>query len=144
MATSPLSRRWYQFSLLTLLLAFTAFGILSALARRNVLAEKTTVQFDSQPLADVLAYLSIKHEFRCLVDKTALDAARIDPNKVLFTDKLSEIPLGDALKQLLDPHGLAYRVESGDLVVTTHDALRSPRQAGKRRLIDINNDPDWP
>jgi hypothetical protein len=53
-------RRWFQFSTLALLMAIAVIAILCRVAQRNVLNEQTSVQFDRQPLSDVLIYLSIK------------------------------------------------------------------------------------
>jgi hypothetical protein len=144
MATAQSTRRrWFQFSTLALLIAIMLIGFVCALARRSVLDEQTTVEFNAQPLSDVLAYLSIKHHYGCQIDDAVIAKGGIALDTIMITETVTDMPLRDLLERLLEPHGLAFHIASGDLVITACDQAGSWPWWRRRPTKDINS-PDWP
>jgi hypothetical protein len=128
-------RRWFQFSLTTLLwltaivAAFLAGAPLDRyLEERHAdpseariwrtLDEKTEFHFVEQPLSDVIDYLAQRHEIEIQMDTRALMDAGVGSDTPI-TRSIKGITLRSALKLLLDELDLTYVVRNGVLMVTS-------------------------
>jgi hypothetical protein len=80
----------------------------------NALDQITTVNFDCA-LAVTQDYFAQKHEYRWHFDEAAFASANIRHH---ITDSFVNVPLHDALEKILEPHGLTYRIEQGELAIT--------------------------
>lgn len=96
------------------------------------LTNKTEIDFNRQPLGDVLDYLSQRHEI-------AIDTYELMQAKLPFDARVSgerrDVRLAYVLRIILEPFNLVYRVGSNRLVLTTREALApvQPRFDNLRR-----------
>ncbi len=117
---SPTRRRWWQFSILALLLAVAAIAVMLALTTRPILDERTSAQFTAVSLSDALDYFSSKHGFRYRFVDGAVAAESLSVNETF-----EELPLREALRRMLEPNGLSYDIENGEIIVSAGNPSRS-------------------
>jgi hypothetical protein len=89
----------------------------------KALGEKTWLDFQQQPLSEVLDFIEGVHKINVQLDRHALEESKIDPAKPV-TIKVSGVPLREALKELLGPLELTWTFAHESLVVTTPDAAK--------------------
>lgn len=96
------------------------------------LTNKTEIDFDRQPLDDVLHYLHARHDMP--IDTYELLQAKL-PADACVSGQMSDVRLAHALRVMLEPFNLVYRVGSDRLVITTREALApvQPRLDNLRR-----------
>ncbi|HEX7376171.1 MAG TPA: hypothetical protein VF278_03620, partial [Pirellulales bacterium] len=116
-------------------------------AQENIvweLTNKTDFDFSQQPLADVLSYLHARHEIP--IDTYELMQARL-PSDTRVSGESRDVRLAHALRVMLEPFNLVYRVGSDRLVITTREALApvQPRLANLRRRFPYSTEiiVDW-
>ena len=73
------------------------------------LNELTRIEFRETPIRAGAEFLAAQHSIPVNVDKSVGDVA--------ITLKLDRVKLRDALKLMLDPHGLEYAVVSGTVLI---------------------------
>lgn len=129
-------RRWFQFSVTTLLwltaivAAFLAGAPLDRyLAERHAdpseskiwaaLNEKTEIDFFEKPLTDVFDYLKQRHEIEIQLDMRALTDAGVGSDTPI-TRSIKGVTLRSALNLLLNELDLTYLVRNGVLVITSN------------------------
>lgn len=83
-----------------------------------VLRERTTCDFNNNPLEDVIRYLEMTHQIPIWLDKQALHDEGVAIDLQVTLEK-SNITLQTALALLLEPIGLTTVTEDGVLKVTT-------------------------
>jgi len=91
---------------------------------RSVLERAITANFPSPtPLPEILAYLEQVGQLTILVDWASVQTEGWEPNRTA-TLRVHQQPLAEALKNLLEPLGLSYRIAGPELVqITTLKAL---------------------
>lgn len=131
-------RRWFQFSLTTLLWLTVVVAAFCAGARSDhylaalrpdpmetriwaALDEKTELDFSDQPLSDVIDYLKQRHEIEIQLDNKALTDAGVAYNTPI-TRAVKGITLRSGLNLLLSDLDLTYVVDNGILSITTSEA----------------------
>ena len=77
---------------------------------RRVLDQPTEIDFIKTPIRSGAKFLSAQHKIPINVDRGV-------PGRAAATIKVSGVKLGDALKTMLDPHGLEYTVTGGAVVI---------------------------
>jgi hypothetical protein len=82
----------------------------------SVLSEKTELDFASEPLADIMAYLSTRHDIAIRVDEEAFRRAD-RASEVQLTWYIKGIPLRSALGLILEPLDMTCVVEDDALVI---------------------------
>jgi hypothetical protein len=93
------------------------------------LSEKTVLEFDAQPLSDVIQYLKDRHGIEIQLDIKALEDEGIGTDSPI-TRNISGITLRSALRLLLGELDLTYIVKNEVLLITTKgeaEALLSTR-----------------
>jgi hypothetical protein len=88
------------------------------------LARPTQFEFVKTPLADAVRRLAEQHRLAVYVDRRALDRVGIRTD-VRVTCRSQAGTLGDNLKQLLKPLGLAWDLRCGVLIITTPEQAES-------------------
>ncbi|WP_153555130.1 hypothetical protein [Roseimaritima sediminicola] len=91
---------------------------------RQMLREKTTVEFFETPLEDAVQVLSEKHQLPILIDRRALEEIGLD-KEVPVTLNVSNISLQSALRLLLNEADLVAVVRDEVVVVTTKENAES-------------------
>lgn len=89
---------------------------LNAITVRAALNAKTELDFASQPLSDVIEYLTQKYDIPVRLEYRSMTAAGIASDTPI-TCNLKGVPLAEALKTMLDPLGLAFAVRHEVLLV---------------------------
>ena len=127
-----------QFSLKTLLWLMVAVGAFCAGTRTEhylaalrpdpteariwaALEEKTELDFQAQPVTDVIDYLKQRHEIEIQLDNKALSEAGVSshtPNR----RSIKGITLRSALNLISSDLGVTYFVDNGVLIITTTEA----------------------
>lgn len=82
---------------------------------KSILNQPAKMEFVESPLNDVCAYLSAYHKKWISFDKNAVAERRDVP----ITAKIDGAPLGVALQEVLQPHGLAYLESDLDIRITS-------------------------
>lgn len=98
-------------------------------AKQNLLAilsGRTDLEFLETPLRDVAAFLSDFHQVPIRLDTEQLQTAGHDPQTPI-TVQITDAPLQDALRQMLDPLRLDYLIGDDELLITTADAAAARR-----------------
>jgi general secretion pathway protein D len=86
----------------------------------QALKETTSIDFQNEPLADVIDYLKAKHGIEIQLDNQALTDAAIGPSAPV-TRSAKGIRLRSALRLLLDDLGLTWVVHDDVLMITTKE-----------------------
>jgi hypothetical protein len=86
----------------------------------QALKETTSIEFQNEPLADVIDYLKAKHGIEIQLDNQALTDAAIGPSAPV-TRSAKGIRLRSALRLLLDDLGLTWVVRDDVLMITTKE-----------------------
>jgi hypothetical protein len=84
------------------------------------LDSKTDLDFDNQPLADVIDYIKAKHEIEIQLDQKALEEAGVD-NQTPVTRSVKGISLRSTLHLMLDQLDLTYMLADEVMLVTTKE-----------------------
>jgi hypothetical protein len=82
-----------------------------------------------EPLTDVVSMLSAEFQVPIVIDRLALDENGID-SAAPVTGRFAELPLGVALKRLLDPLELTYTLRDEVILITTPDECEAILQLG--------------
>ena len=86
------------------------------------------VRFSGASLDDVVKYLRVATGFNYVVRRDVIQKAGIDLDVVKTTLDLDDVSVGLVLALVLEPHGLAAKVEGNIVFVTTKaDVLGRPR-----------------
>lgn len=107
----------------------------STAAIRHALGDTTSLQFLEQPLADVVAFLEEKHNVEIQLDTQALDTAGVNGDSPLTID-VEGIPLGSALKLMLEQLDLTYTIRDEVLLITTMEEVE---QALTARIYPVRD-----
>ncbi len=94
----------------------------SSAAIRHALGDTTSLQFLEQPLADIVAFLEDRHKIEFQLDTTALDTAGVNKDTQATID-VEGIPLGSALKLMLEQLDLTYTIRDEVLLITTMEEV---------------------
>lgn len=84
------------------------------------------VELEGLDLSRLLAWLRAATGWNWALDGRALAEAGIDPAQVLVSARLEDMAVGSLLELLLEPHGLALRVQDTLVWVTTRAAAEGP------------------
>ncbi|MBI2920854.1 MAG: hypothetical protein HYY18_07180 [Planctomycetes bacterium] len=116
----------------------------TAKTREAVKTARVDLDFRDVPLPDVISSLQEATQLNVMINRRWVE----DPERVTPTVSGRGMTVEEALAQILDPHGLAWRIDKGVLVVTTReevdqiaemDALRAQdrkeRQAAEAELF---------
>lgn len=134
---------------LTVFLAMCLAGIHPASAREiwyvltpadrrtlEVLDESVSFEFVDQPLSSVFQEFEARIENRIGCHHDRMQESGVSLSEPI-NKKLSEVPLRDALHQILEPLGLDYYVRDGVLIVTTaSDPNLVPRVYDVSEFVD--------
>jgi hypothetical protein len=104
----------------------------------RVLSEKTNLDFASQPLSDVLLYLSTRHDIPIRVDEGAFRLAE-RTSEVRLTCAIKGIPLRSALGLILEPLDMTCVAEDDALVVRPNMAGQTSAARGELGLSKTPN-----
>jgi hypothetical protein len=86
-----------------------------------------SVHFDDLPLEGVVKWLRVATGANFHVKTAALAKASIDPAELRFTMTVDDVTVATLLQLLLEPHGLAAKVEGNVVFITTKaDASGKP------------------
>jgi len=96
---------------------------------RAALESPASMEFVDTPLEDVLAHLEDRHKVPIFLDRRSLRKAGIAAT-VPVTKDMKNVPLGAALRLVLDKYRLTLVVENGVLMITTQTS-RKGSAAGK-------------
>lgn len=88
------------------------------------LDEKTDLDFQEQPLSDVIDYLKQRHEIEIQLDNKALTDAGVGSDTPI-TRTIKGITLRSALKLILNELDLTYLVHNGVLMITSKTEAQS-------------------
>lgn len=80
--------------------------------------------FNAQPLQTVMDGLADELILPCWIDVSNLDLIGVDPD-LPITLNLPPLPLKQALKYILDPHELGYRIDGDVLVVSSKEVVNA-------------------
>jgi len=94
----------------------------SSAAIRHALGETTSLQFLEQPLTDIVAFLEDRHKIEIQLDTSALDTAGVNKDTQATID-VEGIPLGSALKLMLEQLDLTYTIRDEVLLITTKEEV---------------------
>jgi type II secretory pathway component GspD/PulD (secretin) len=83
-----------------------------------------TLNFAGTPLPDVVDYIHTVTGMNISLDKDAIEADARDPNKLLVSDKLTDIQLKSGLNVVLKKLKLVYLIEDDVLKITTEKGVR--------------------
>ena len=108
-----------------------------------VLRERTTCDFNNNPLEDVIRYLEMTHHIPIWIDKQALQDEGVALEQQLTLEK-SNITLQTALALLLEPIGLTTVTEDGVLKVTTQAKADEKMATRIYPVADLVNTPRAP
>jgi hypothetical protein len=106
----------------------------------NELSRPTQIDFTDVPLVDGLEYLADFHGVGFALDHGALAAAKLSGDLPISYKSPPQITLDDALDRMLGPHGLAWIVRGGSVVVTTPAAAQKSKRTAdelRRRLPNL-------
>lgn len=81
-------------------------------------------EFKDVPLADVVSLIGKQTQLRLRLDEAALKAQGIHINTPITRSNTRPQPLSEFLGRLLLPLLLDWRLDRGDVVISTHDQLR--------------------
>lgn len=95
-----------------------AIRLAEKLALEKQLEQPVTERFHEESFIGVVSMLCNRHGVALAVDQTALNAARIDYNHPV-SGQFDEVPLGTALRTLVEPLGLSIAERAGVLTVTS-------------------------
>lgn len=99
----------------------------------ETLSAKTDLIYSESSISDLLGYFENKYGVKFQFDNEATVLLHGDSAAPLLTATDKSISLHDALDKLLTPHGLGYKVESSNLVITTRAEAERAR-AGIKKL----------
>jgi hypothetical protein len=99
-----------------------------------------SVEFDDNPLAEVIAFLSDTHQVQILLDTPALSAEEI-PSDKLITLSIKSRPLGKLLDQILNDFGATWQIRHGVILITTRDRAEQDTTWIAYNVRDLA--PDW-
>lgn len=105
-----------------------------------VLRERTTCDFNNNPLEDVIRYLEMTHQIPIWFDKQALQDEGVAMDQQVTLEK-SNITLQTALALLLEPIGLTTVTEDGVLKVTTQAKADEKMATRIYPVADLVNTP---
>ena len=91
------------------------------------LSEATSIEFFDTALVDAMQFISDLHDITVILDEIGLKEKGITSDEPI-TQKLSGIPLKNALETILKPLGLAYVVEDGVLKITSQKVQQANRR----------------
>lgn len=94
-----------------------------------------TFNFDEDPLSDVIDMLREEHQFNMLLSQNAIDLG-VDENK-LVTSKLTEVPLCEALEQMLGKMDATYSIKEGIVVIIPKEQREDP-EFTRTKLFDCS------
>jgi hypothetical protein len=91
---------------------------------QRTLDQRSQIECEEVPLADLVAYLSDYHRLPINIDSKTLFKAGVRPDSTPFTLTLEGAPFSDVLRALLAEHKLSFMIDHGVLTVTTQTAAR--------------------
>ncbi|MCA9052605.1 MAG: serine protease [Planctomycetaceae bacterium] len=90
---------------------------------RNALAKPVTLDLRDQPLTKLLESLARDHSLNVVLDTAGLQECGLTEQQPVSLD-VTDVPLGTALRLLLEPLGLGLRVEDEVLKITSGERAR--------------------
>lgn len=103
---------------------------------RRALGENTSLQFDEQPLGDVVAALEERHWIEIQLDTTALDTMGVTSDTPV-TIEVEGIPLADALQLMLKQIELTFTIRDEVLLITTTEEVESALVTRVYPVVDL-------
>jgi hypothetical protein len=98
----------------------------------NELDNKTEFEFWDVAPKDTIEYFGTKHQIGWGIDDAAIAAAGIPFDTLAITDAAKGITFREALRRILEPAALGFRIDNDRLVITT-------REEAERAHAGINN-----
>lgn len=143
MTTTLKCRGWGLAVLLALWCGPAAWGVEVRPPLENAitqaLAKKITVRFHETPLEDAVRRLANEAAVPFRIRVEALQDEGIDPQTPV-TANLPEMPIGTALRNVLDPLALSYDTREDRLLITTavdHDERFTDRMFDVSQLVEL-------